>query len=111
MTVLIDKQAFITARLTWIAPPYYVTDYDVVRGDLNVLLESGGDFTLATEVCLADGIQETTLDDAGVPEAGTGYWYLVRAVSDGQLFTYDSEGCHQAGSRDVGVSSASGSCP
>ena len=49
-----------SSSLSWTA----VTDaigYDIVRGDLQTLVNGGGDFTAATQECLADDHPTTTL--------------------------------------------------
>jgi hypothetical protein len=52
--------------------------YDVVRGLLSELPVGGG----ASETCLVLGLADSAAEDADLPPAGEGYWYLVRARGD-----------------------------
>lgn len=106
----LSKQAAGTARLTWNAVAT-ATGYDLVRGSLDVLLSSGGDFTPAAEACLGNDLVTTNRDDPAAPAAGAGSWYLVRAVNCGNVGTYDSGAPRQQGSRDGEIGLAATVCP
>ncbi|OLD62261.1 MAG: hypothetical protein AUI33_13625 [Ignavibacteria bacterium 13_1_40CM_2_61_4] len=69
-----------------------------------------GDFTLATNDCLADNTAAISLDDPAAPGAGDGFWYLVRALSCA-AGTYDSGAPSQVGSRDAEIAASPGACP
>lgn len=115
----------IQLRLMGVEPPLFVSRaalswltgldaqrYDVVRGDLGLLLSNGGDFTEATEECLANDRQSTQLPYSIDPVPGVGHWFLVRGVtSTGDNLTYDSPGCSQVGLRDDEIDAALDSCP
>jgi len=51
------------------------TVYDVVRGDLHELPPGSS----PSENCLRLGLAGTSTADPIMPEAGRGFWYLVRA--------------------------------
>ncbi len=86
--------------------------YDVVRGDVGELLASGGDFTSATEECLADDVDADRISWSAVPPAGTAWWVLVRGVSDdGEGMTWESLSSSQVGLRDDEIAAAPATCP
>ena len=95
--------------LSWTAVAGAVT-YDVVRGDLEVLNDTGGDFSLATEACIADNLAVQTLD-VGDPPAGMAYWYLVRGVATTGPMTYQALYDSQVGLRDPEIAAAPSTCP
>jgi hypothetical protein len=98
-------------EISW-SPLADATAYDVVKGDIATLLGSGSDFTSATSACLADDLVVTTAQDAEVPAAGSGIWYLTRAVNAcGGNGTYDEGSGSQQGSRDAEIDASSVSCP
>ena len=86
------------------------TGYDVVRGDLNALQASNGDFSdpLVTQACLANDRVETFWVHLETPASGEGVWYLVRAQAGG---SYDSGGPGQQGSRDTPIGASGNGCP
>ena len=99
-------------ELTW--PALTAADwYEIVRGSLSDLRASGGDYSTATDSCVADNETGTTAVVSGTPEPGSGdgYWYLVRGVNCKGKATYDSGGAGQASSRDGGVAGSSADCP
>src|SRR5262249_19091131 len=67
------------AQLAW-GPIGAATGYDVVKGSLQGLESSGGNFTSATTACLGNNLPTTSVNDTQVPDAGQGFWYLIRAV-------------------------------
>jgi len=93
------------AGLTW-SSVAACTGYDVVRGDLDQLLATAGDFTWATLTCEANDLVGTVLAEADAPPAGRGFWYLVRAASCRAVGTWDSGGPAQQGSRDDEIAAA-----
>jgi len=86
------------------------TGYDVVRGDLDRLAITGGDFSnpLVTQACLANNQASTFLLNGDVPTVGAGTWYLVRSQPGG---TYDSGDPSQVGSRDAEIAASGNDCP
>jgi len=85
--------------------------YDVVRGDLATLHGSGGDFSVATEACIAENLGATELDHAGeIPAPGDAFWYLVRGVTTAGALTYNSPGHSQVGLRDAEIDASPFSC-
>ncbi len=98
----------VTVALAW-SPNPDATSSDVVRGGLGALLAAAGDFALAGETC-HPAIVSGTYQDADLPAAGDGFWYLVRGVNCGGHGTFDGGDPGQVGSRDAGIA-ASGACP
>ncbi len=99
------------AELAWSAIPDSMA-YDVVRGNLQVLRSSRGDFQAATESCQADNLGGSPALDPQVPATGGGYVYLVRTVRCAHAVgTYDSNGTHQQGDRDAEIDASANSCP
>jgi cysteine-rich repeat protein len=86
------------------------TEYDVVRGSLNTLRSSGGNFATATTTCLADNQAATAFDDAGALTVGNGFFYLVRGTSCSGSGTYNTTSPKQVASRDPGVEAAPITC-
>ena len=87
------------------------TGYDLVRGDLETLLATGGDFVAATEACFADEVVETGLPYTAEPEPGRGWWILVRgSTADGPM-TYQALYPSQVGLRDEEIAASGAACP
>ena len=86
------------------------SSYDLLRGDLGTLRETGGDFTAATRVCVVDDWGAPALAYAGVPMPGEAFWFLVRANAGTQTGSYDSGGAGQVGSRDAEIEAAPLAC-
>ena len=99
-----------TTRLTWTTSAA-ATGYDVVRGSLNELAASSGDFAVATNACLDPSTPSETADDPEQPSAGQGYWYLVRGRNCSLAGTYDSGAASQVGTRDSEISASPEACP
>jgi gingipain R len=85
--------------------------YDVVRGDLETLSQTAGDFSLATETCVVNDVGGTLVDLSEIPPAGTGHWYLVRGVSTTGPMTFQALYDSQVGLRDPEIDAAIGTCP
>jgi cysteine-rich repeat protein len=96
-------------RLWW-ANPAGATSYDVVRGNLDQLRSTAGDFasSLVTQLCLANNRADAYWLHAETPAVGQGVWYLVRAQPGG---TYDSGAASQSGSRDGEIAASGNGCP
>jgi len=84
--------------------------YDVVRGSVDVL-HTSGDFSAATEICLADDLGVETFAYTDVPAAGQSWWYLVRGIGACGIGTYDSVDPSQAAPRDAGIQASAAPCP
>ena len=98
--------------LSWTASPSPNTiGYDAVRGDLDVLSSTAGDFTAATEECLQNNLVTTSLTDNSNPLLGTGHWTVVRRVTATGNGSYDSLSDSQALLRDALINSSPFSCP
>lgn len=97
-------------ELSW-SPIGAATSYDVVRGDLDLLAGSGGDFTVATEECLVNGNTTTILPYSIDPDPGFNWWILVRAARALTVLSYDSFGPGQSGTRDAEIASSGFACP
>ncbi len=85
--------------------------YDIVRGDLMTLHESAGNFTSATEECLADNHPTTSFPFSADPERGQGFWFVVRDVQADGDGSYDSGSVAQVGLRDTEINASPLSCP
>lgn len=81
--------------------------YDVVQGDLETLLATGGSFEVATSICLADGIDATWLSYGASPDPGRGSWFLERLEGG----SYEDDDMGQVGSPDEGISASFSACP
>jgi hypothetical protein len=97
-------------ELSWTSLPG-ADRYDVVRGDLGVLRTSGGNFTAATQACVADDTTATSRMFAPSPTPGRGLWFLVRGASCVAPGTYDSGASSQVASRDSEIDAAPAACP
>ncbi len=98
-------------RLLWTDVEPGGTHFDLVRGDLTILLQTGGDFTQATEVCLASDQGGRSFDDGDIPAPGRIFWYVVRGVNETGAGTYDELSPRQVGSRDAEIDASAGACP
>lgn len=85
--------------------------YDIVRGDIDILLSSGGNFTLSTNSCVDNDVSSTELSYTEMPAPGQGHWFLVRGVSSSGPMTYQTLAGNQVGLRDEEISIAIDSCP
>jgi len=95
--------------LSW-APLADAIAYDVVWGDLAILRDSGGDFSLATQGCLGNDIPGTTVAGPPDPDPGDGQWFLVRGVASLGNMSFSSFGDGQVDARDAEIDSAAASC-
>ncbi len=96
--------------LAW-CTPRGTTGYDIVRGAVTTLRVSGGEFSVAVEICLANDQPDAAIEDLQLPEVGDGFWYLVRATDVDEPGTYDSGGPGQQASRDPGIEASPAACP
>jgi hypothetical protein len=93
--------------LVWLSSPG-ATSYDVVQGDLSILLSGDGDFSASVLACLENNGADTAAHDADLPDPGEGLYYLVRPQPTG---TYDSACASQALPRDGDVQASPLACP
>jgi hypothetical protein len=92
-------------RLTWNAVG---ASFDVIRGSLSALHDTGGDFAAAVEACLEDNLVAPVL---AYPDGiSGGEFFLVSADCAGGT-TYESGGPGQQGLRNAEIVLAAGSCP
>ncbi len=89
----------------------FAIGYDVVRGDLRALRETGGDFTAAVRGCAANDFPRTFLDSLDMPGTGEAWWYLERVSEPTLDSTYESGGPGQVGSRDAEIDASPLACP
>jgi hypothetical protein len=106
----VDKPAAGTAQLQWTAIGN-ATGYDLVRGSLSVLKSTSGNFGAAITDCLENDLADTSRDDADTPDAGDGFWYLIRAANCGGSATFDSDDPSQVRSRDAFIDVSPIACP
>jgi hypothetical protein len=97
--------------LQWLFPACGPGLFDIVRGDVEILRGSGGDYTIATQECLANDIDEDFLPLFEDPAFGEGHWFLVRSSIPGEIDTYDTGEASQVASRDPGIEASPFSCP
>ena len=93
-----------------IPPAAGVTGYDVVRGWINDLVSTHGDFSSTTN-CLGTNVPSVSILDAEFPGPEYGLWYLARAVNCAVRGSFDSGSSSQVGSRDAGILASGVSCP
>ena len=84
--------------------------YDLVSGDLASLRQSNGDFTQATDACVAQSRPEHYLLDGRTPQPGDGLWILVRQITASGTGSFDTASGSQAQSRDEGIAASAGAC-
>ena len=110
--LLVVKSGVSDVSLSWVAVSGAST-YDVVRGGLNALRSSNGNFQTATQACVANDTAGTsyTTTTGATPSVGDGFWFLVRGSNCGGAGTYDSGAPKQVGSRDAGINASGNSCP
>ena len=109
--LLTETRSDTDAVLSWTAVSG-ATGYDIVKGSLAGLLDSGGDFTTSTTSCLGRGMTTTTIVDIPVPAAGNGWWHLVRAANwCSGSGSYDEGAPSQIGSRDAEIEASESGCP
>ncbi len=87
------------------------TAYDITSGDVATLAGGAGDFSLATDRCVADDVAGPPVLDALAPLPGSATWYLVRAVNCGGNGSYDSGSAGQEGLRDAEIGASPVACP
>jgi N-acetylneuraminic acid mutarotase len=107
--VTLLKLAKAPAHLLW-ADDGVASGYDVVRGSLGTLRSSGGNFTTATQTCLANGTADNFLMESTAAPAG-GFFYLVRVSDVRGNGTYDTGAASQVGLRDAEIAASAGVCP
>ncbi len=102
MLLLVDRH-----RLWW-SNLGGATAYEVVHGDVN-RLSAVGDLSdpLTTTGCLADDLAESWIATQE-PEAGEGYWYLVRELPGG---SFDTGAPSQSAPRDGAIAGSGNACP
>jgi len=98
------------SALAW-APLATAQSYDAVYGDLVLLRSSLGNFTTATQGCLANDTASTSLAVGLSPGLQQGYWFLVRGNNCGGAGTYDSGDPRQIGLRDAEIAASPSACP
>jgi glucose/arabinose dehydrogenase len=105
---LVTNLAVGKTSLSWLAQPE-ATTYDVVRGNLNTLIGTQGDFSIATKACLANDLVAPTATYASTPAPGRGIFFLVRAGNCVGVGSYDEP--NQSGSRDAEIAGSGFACP
>jgi hypothetical protein len=86
--------------------------YDVVRGSLNGLRNSHGDFAGYTQECLANNAPGTSLVyPSNPPSPGSVQWYMVRANNCAGAGTWNDGSATQVANRDPGIAASSLTCP
>jgi len=94
----------------WSTPPTSFGVFDLVSGSLNTLLSTGGDFGVATDLCVANDTWATSMIDTPALAPGEAVWYLVRNEECGGQGQYESAGYGQAAERSPDINAGAG-CP
>ena len=98
-------------RMFWTALPGAQT-YDVLRGSLNGLRNSQGNFAAYTQQCLANDTPGTTLNyPSNPPAGGSVQWYMVRATNCAGPATWNDGSPTQFANRDPGINASNLTCP
>jgi glucose/arabinose dehydrogenase len=98
-------------KMFWTALPGAQT-YDVVRGSLNGLRNSHGDFAAYTQECLDNNDPGTALIyPSNPPASGSVQWYMVRANNCAGAGTWNDGSPTQVADRDPGINASSHTCP
>ena len=95
--------------IEWTALPAAQT-YDLVFGNLGLLRSSDGDYTAATQGCLAYHTVSTSAPFVAQPGVGQVLWVLGRGNNSAGSGTYDFGDPGQVGSRDVEIEASPHSC-
>ncbi len=98
------------SELRW-APQLGASSFDAVKGDLELLRTSGGDFTASLLQCLENDSLDEASFDSSTPQAGAGFYYLVRASGCGTSGSFDEGAPAQRGSRDGEIAASAVACP
>jgi hypothetical protein len=86
--------------------------YDIVSGALSTLRSTAGNYTAATQQCVASKLVATGRTVAGPnPPAGDGVWFIVRGANCRGRGTYDGSSPKQIGSRDAEIAASPSACP
>jgi hypothetical protein len=86
--------------------------YDIVSGALSTLRSTAGNYTAATQKCVASKLVATGRTVAGPnPPAGDGVWFIVRGANCRGRGTYDESSPRQIGSRDAEIAASPSACP
>jgi len=109
-TCEVSRLDMMPTGLSW-TPLLIATVYDVIAGDLATLRATGGDFTVATQTCLADDQTGTVLSIGTEPGPGAGFWFLVRGVAGAVNLSLDTFTSSQVGLRDAEVAASAAACP
>jgi hypothetical protein len=96
-------------RLLW-TPVTGATGYDVIRGDINLLHQSGDGLKWAVRACLADDLASTQLDYLGIPKVGEAFFFMVRASLGDAAGTFDTGGAGQVAPRDAAIDDGARTC-
>ena len=83
--------------------------YDLVRGDVRTLVESGGSFASAIAACLANNTASLGMVESTTPPPGEAIFYILRGVNCGGG-TWD-EGPGQGAPRGPSFAIAPAACP
>ncbi len=86
--------------------------FDIVRGDTETLVSSGGNYSAAISDCLYNDLGTNAYNDADAgPLPGAARWYLVRPANCGGRGTYDDGSPGLFAPRDASIAAAPGACP
>jgi len=84
--------------------------YDIIKGDLDQLLATEGDFSIAIEECVANNHDEAWVSYIGEPDSGHTWFFLVRMVGETANMTYAPMDTCDLGTRDAEIEIAPFTC-
>jgi hypothetical protein len=96
------------ASLSWPAIAG-ASGYDLVRGNVRMLVEGGGSFSTAIDQCLANNTGALAMVESATPASGEAFFYILRGVNCGGG-NWD-EGGTQAAPRGPAFAAAPAACP
>jgi hypothetical protein len=108
-TVNVGKGTSPTINLTWTSSSLV----DAIRGNLNTLRSTSGNFTGAIEACIANNTSTNSVADSTVLSAGLGKFYLVRRadVQCNEQGTWSTETASEVPGRNTETNLDSDTCP
>lgn len=99
-----------STQISWPVVPHALT-YDLLRGTSLLLVQSGGDYSVATGSCIVNNFDGTSWLDKDTPATGDGFWFLVRAMNCVGNSSYDAGENGLAAPRDAGIAASPNACP
>jgi len=96
--------------IAWIPEPVSER-YDVVKGDVLVLISSNGDYEASLIECLEHDLIDPSTFDGEVPPSGSGFYYLVRGERNCRSGSYSTGSTVEVPGRDEEIGASAVGCP